>query len=191
MDNRAARKVERAQITQPAANAPYPVRHGVVQKRSPQKGKQHKRAKFKAFGVSAGNKRRRNYRKHALECRKGKQRHRCGIFFVRSGEKRHIGKPCPAQAADNAVNIRPKGKAEAEQHPLHAYHCHNKKALHNCCQYVFAAHHAAVKKRQPRCHQHYKRSTYQYPRRVAGINCRRSFCGKHRARNTQKHACRQ
>ena len=73
--DRAAGEVERAQLVEPAAGAPDPVRDRVVDERRPEQAEEHERLEALALGERAGDQRRRDDGEHHLEDHEGW----CGI----------------------------------------------------------------------------------------------------------------
>src|SRR5919206_582631 len=95
VDHCATREVERAQVVQPAAGAPYPVGDRVVHERRPQQAEQDERLEALALGEGAGDQGRRDDGEHHLE-RHVRQVGHCRRV-VRVGVLADAVQPNPAQ----------------------------------------------------------------------------------------------
>ena len=164
MNDQAAGKVEGAELGQEAA-APDPVGHGIINKERPNKDEGDKGMKLHAFGKGAGNQGRRDDGKHALEGDEGQFRNRS---VVEDGHA-DTGKAYFIKRPDETVNVGTEGHGIADENPFDGNHGDDEEALHNRCQYVFIADHAAVEEAQSRCHEKYQGRTDEHPGGIAWI----------------------
>ena len=153
MDDQAAGEVEGAEFSEEAA-APYPVGHGIVNKEGPEQDEDDEGVELHAFGKSPGNEGRRDDSEHALKGDEGQFRNR----------------------SDEAVNVGTEGHGIADENPFDRNHGDDEEALHNRCQYVFIADHAAVEEAQARRHEKDEGGTDEYPGRVARVYRSRCRC---------------
>ena len=149
----------------PAA-APHPVCQRVVNQGAPQQAEDQEGGKLHALGKGAGDERRRDGGEHALE---GHERQVRDGIRVRAGLAPYPRQAEVVQVADDAADVRAKGKAIAPQHPLHANQGQQNETLHQGGEHVLAAHQAAVEQRQARRHHHQdEHRRGQHPGGVAG-----------------------
>ena len=163
----AAGEIQHAHLLEPAAVAPDPVAHGIINQDGPGQGKDQKRPEAQAFGHGPGNQRRRDGREHALEHGEGQMGHGCGV--VRVGRRADAGKPRPAQGADQSLDVRAEGQGIAEVDPFERDQGNQDEALHDGAEHVFLAHHAAVEKGQSRNHEQHQRRTDEDKGRIAAL----------------------
>ena len=106
MDDGAAGEVERAEVAQPAADAPDPVRHRRVDERRPEQAEDDERLEALALGEGAGDQRRRDDGEHHLEGHEGRVRDRRRVVGVRLLPDAVQAEP--VEAADEAAQSGPK-----------------------------------------------------------------------------------
>ena len=150
MDDRAAGEVESAHLGHPAA-APDPVGHGTVDDQQPQGGEEQEAGEFDALGKRAGDQRRGDDGKHALEDHEGQVRDVVDPFLGRLSDAVKEGK---VEVADDAADVAAKGQAVAHDGPQHGHGAEQDVGVHERAKDVLGADHAAVEKSQARRHEH-------------------------------------
>ena len=180
--HRATREVEHAQLEEPPALGPRPVRHGVVHERGPQEGEEHVGAELHALHERTGDERRGDDGELELEGHEDQ---------VGDGAPRlrgHVVQHQEVSTPDEASVRLAEGQRVAEHHPLHRHQRHGEEGVHERGEYVLAPHHAAVEERQTRRHQQHQRGGHQHPRRVTGVGNGLGCLGvRERRRQQAKH----
>ena len=69
--------------------------------------------------------------------------------------------------ADHAADVVAKAQREADHHPQHRNQSHGDKRLQHRRDDVLRTHHAAIEKRQTRCHHQHKNSGGNQPRHIS------------------------
>ena len=116
--------------------------------------------------------RRRDDGEHQLIDHEGLQRNGRGIVGIR--RRAHAVQEQVLKISDEAI-AGTKSQAEPDNAPNDGHDGHHGKALHHGGQYIFPAHQAAVKQRQPGPgHQQNQRRTDQHPR-VIGVAAGRGY----------------
>ena len=171
MDDQTAGEVKGAEFSEEAA-APDPMSHGIINEEGPEQDEDDEGVELHAFGKSTGNEGRRDDGKHALEGDEGQFRNRSVVenSHADSGEADFI------KRSDEAVNVGTEGHGIADENPFDRNHGDDEEALHNRCQYVFIADHAAVEEAQARRHEKDEGGTDEYPGRVARVYRSRCRC---------------
>ena len=164
MHHQTSREVQGAELLEPAAGTPYPVRQRIVYQKRPENHEDHIGAEFDPLRNGPRNQGRGNDGKHHLKDHIGLMGN--GRRIVRVGVKPDPTQPDPIQIADDMPHIGTKGKTVTKQHPLHGDDPERHETVHDGAQNILAAHHAAVKKREPRGHQHDQRGGGEDPRRI-------------------------
>ena len=86
---------------------------------------------------------------------------------------RHAVQPEVIEVADNpAVPGAAERQAVSEEHPENRDDSHCKEVLHQHCEHVLRADHAAVEQRQSRCHEQHQGRGGQHPRGISRVDFR-------------------
>ena len=162
--DRAAGEVEDAVGTNPAAVAPHPVGHRVIDERGPQQGEEHVGAELHPLDEGAGDERRGDDGELELEHHEGQLRD------AALQPSHHVVEQQVVEAADEAEVVLPEGNGVAEDDPLHRHQRQREVRVHERGEHVLAPHHAAVEERQPRRHEQHQRGGDEKPRRISGVS---------------------
>ena len=167
VDHRAAGKIERAILEQPAT-APNPVRQWRVDQRRPCQHENRERLEALSFSERAGNQRWSDRGEHHLETDKPHHRN-SGSFehVIRGDALSPIVEP-----ADDAALVGAERQRVAPEHPDHADERKCEDAVHDCRKHVLAVHETAVEEPQRRCHQHHQRRGNEKPGGIPTVHDR-------------------
>ncbi len=166
MHHGAAGKIEDAVIEQPSAVAPDPMRQRTRDQRRPQQDEQHVARQLHPLRDRAGNQRRRDDRKFALEHNEDQ----LGNVLVAVHRVVRISTETelvPIEADDFRV-VRAEAQHVSDDDPLNAQHRHPEEAVHHRREDVLAANQPAVKHGQTRSNQPNKCAACQLP---GGASC--------------------
>jgi len=161
-------EVERAELVQPSARPPDPVRDRVIDEGCPEQREEHEGLEALAFCEGAADQRRCDHGEHHLEEHVGLVRD--GGCVVGVGREAHVVQPDPLQAADQMELVRSEREAIPPQDPLDADEAQNEKTVHDGRQHVLAANEPAIEEAEGRRHQHDERRRRQYPCGIAAID---------------------
>ena len=140
--------------------------HRAIDQQRPEGQKHCHGAEFHALGKCPGDQRGSNNGEHQLVDHVGLLGNGGSVAGV--GREAHAAQKHVLQAADEAVAMA-EGQRVAHQGPEDGDQPHHGEALHHGGQDVFAAHQAAIEKRQAGPgHQQHQRGRGQHPRVVAG-----------------------
>ena len=166
LDDEAARVVEHAQLGQPAAGAPHPVRDNRIHDDRPHRDEHHPGGELRAVGDRAADQRGRDDRERQLE-RGVQQLGNRAVGGVR-GDAEHAD--MPEVAEEPARPVLGERDGVTEQQPRHRDQRYGDEAHHDHVEHPGGADHAAVEDRQAGGHQQNQCGAGQQPRGGGGVD---------------------
>ena len=167
MHDRSAREVERAARREPTARE-HPVRNRGVHEQRPQGHEDRPRGESHPVRDGAGDQRRGDHRERHLERHERQRRDR---------SDRRVAEMLHADEVEVAEQPTVTGTTERERvtddHPQNRHDAHADEVLHQHCEHVLRADHAAVEQSQPGRHEQHERRRAEHPRGVPCVDLHR------------------
>ncbi len=177
VDGRTTCEVDDAQLEEPAARAPDPVRDREVDDGDPEGDEERPRGELDPVGEGTAYQGRGDDGEHQLE--HGEDVHRDGVAVPEFGDADPAEADVVRAPADDRSRVGAEGEAESVQHPQDRDDPEADEAHHQHVEGALDADHASVEEGQGRGHEHHQGRTDEHEPGVGGRQ-RRGVCCKRR-----------